>query len=147
MHFFTTFGRIKTEKKRFQCALTICTALILSYFGYWPPSTYAFRKVCFTCWTQCVQSIFEVLSEFLRIWNFTRYFTIQMQKNTWERFSRTILFSGQLESKPFGFLMSIGTVVSVKSLLTETTLTIDSKMPNGLSFGYIFRKIPAKSNT
>ena len=56
-------------------------------------------------------------------------------------------FSGQLESKPFGFLMSIGTVVSVKSLLTETTLTIDSKMPNCLSFGCISRKIPAKFNT
>jgi hypothetical protein len=56
-------------------------------------------------------------------------------------------YSGQLEPKPFGVLISIDIVVSVKSLLTETTLTIDSKMPNGLSFGYIFRKIPAKSNT
>ena len=119
MHFFTTFGRIKTEKKKFQCALTICTALILSYFGYWPPSTYAFRKVCFTCWTQWVQSIFEVLSEFLCLWNFTRYLNIQKKENTLgSRFFRTILLSGQ-QIRPFGVLMLFDIVVSVKSLLTE----------------------------
>ena len=43
------------------------------------------------------------------------------------KFFRIILLSGQLKPKPFGVFMSIDIVVSVKSLLTETTLTIDNK--------------------
>ena len=36
--------------------------------------------------------------------------------------------------KPFGVLALIDIIVSVKSLLTETTISIDAKTPNGLSF-------------
>ena len=34
---------------------------------------------------------------------------------------------------PFGVLLSIDIVVSIKIPLTETTMSIDYKMPNGLS--------------
>ena len=38
-----------------------------------------------------------------------------------------------LKPKPFGVLLSIDSVVSVKSLLSETMMSIDDKMPNSLS--------------
>ena len=38
-----------------------------------------------------------------------------------------------LKVKPFGVLLSNDIVVSIKSLLTETKMLIDNKMPNDLS--------------
>ena len=39
-----------------------------------------------------------------------------------------------LKLELFGLSLSIDIVISVKSLLTETTISIDNKMPHGLSF-------------
>ena len=38
-----------------------------------------------------------------------------------------------LKVKPFGVLLSIDIVVSIKSLVTEMKMSIDNKMANGLS--------------
>ena len=42
-----------------------------------------------------------------------------------------------LKIKPFGVFASIDIIISVKSLLNETTKSIDALTPNGLSLGRI----------
>ena len=39
-----------------------------------------------------------------------------------------------IKLKPFGVLLSIAVVISLRRLFTETRMSIDNKKPNGLGF-------------
>ena len=50
-----------------------------------------------------------------------------------------------LKLKRFGVLLLIGNIVSLKSLLTETTMPIDNKMPNSLSLRLAYQLLKAQN--